>query len=233
MTEARVWISKSLCVSRDVTDFAVRFYVMLRFYGWSRGQAFASQETLADELGVSTDTIGRATRELEKLGLLTVTRSYGATNLYEFPEHQLAPTGGTLPKPRQSRPPRPSKPKRASKPAQPELPGVPAPPPPPPRERSRELKAYDFFDGRRRGTLGRLGVAFVPESKPVSAAWITVVFSAAYSVLGEDPERVASLVDLYFDEAWPAKYEVPYNFGAFAKVWRDQLLPKVVAAVAA
>lgn len=113
------------------------------------------------------------------------------------------------------------------KPEQQPLPGTPTPPTPPPREKTRHLKAYDFFEGKRRGHLERIGVPHVPEAKPPSAAWITVVFTAIFDAVHDDGSRAAALIDLYFEETWPAKYDVPYNFGAFAKVWRDQLLAKL------
>lgn len=243
-TEAYKWrLPERIEGASELSCTEKRVLLRLGRYEGTRGDARPKLETLAESLGISRSSAQRAVVALERQGLITVTRrNHGRLpSVVVFLDHpwlhegpttepiEIPPEAQADPPPRAPKPSRPAKPKRA-KPAQPELPGVPVPPPPPPREKSRELLLYDYFEAKRRGHLGRLGVDYVPESKPVSPAWATMVFSAALAMLDGDPERVSALVDLYFDEEWPAKYEVPYCFGAFAKVWRDQLLPNVPVA---
>lgn len=116
---------------------------------------------------------------------------------------------------------------KARKPVQPELPAIPPKPPPEP---SKEILAYRLFCARRERHFRDLQVDLVPEAKPISAAWITVTFQSMYRAVNDEDERIFELIDLFFEQDWPAKFDVPYCFAAFAseKVWRKQLLPKLL-----
>lgn len=71
----------------DISANAVRLYAVLNRYANSRGKAWPSRRTLADNLRVSPSTVDRAKDELVALGALTVeTRTTPAgdytSNLY-------------------------------------------------------------------------------------------------------------------------------------------------------
>jgi DNA-binding MarR family transcriptional regulator len=58
-------------------------YAKLLSYAWHNNHVFPGQDTMAGELGSSQPTVARAISELEKRGLLEITRrGQGKTNLY-------------------------------------------------------------------------------------------------------------------------------------------------------
>jgi DNA-binding GntR family transcriptional regulator len=58
-------------------------YAKLLSYAWHNDQVFPGQEHMAEEIGSSKSTVGRAIQELEERGWLEIRRrGQGKTNLY-------------------------------------------------------------------------------------------------------------------------------------------------------
>jgi biotin operon repressor len=58
-------------------------YSMLLSYAWNNNQVFPGQERMAEEIGSSKSTVGRAIQELEEQGWLEIQRrGQGKTNIY-------------------------------------------------------------------------------------------------------------------------------------------------------
>ena len=58
-------------------------YSMLLSYAWNNNKVFPGQERMAEEVGSSKSTVGRAIQELEEQGWLEIQRrGQGKTNLY-------------------------------------------------------------------------------------------------------------------------------------------------------
>src|SRR5262245_29517645 len=58
-------------------------YSMLLSYAWNNNKVFPGQERMAEEIGSSKSTVGRAIQELEEEGWLEIQRrGQGKTNLY-------------------------------------------------------------------------------------------------------------------------------------------------------
>lgn len=210
----KAWLPMDLLLRDplEVSWFAKCLYARLRRYGWKTGKAFAAVATIADEFHVSTDSVTRATQQLEKFGYLTRKARDGLTNLYEFPRD----TNDDQEQPK----PRPSKPKRAPKPKpsapkveQVELPGVPPPPPPPPkppREPSEHEVNYGEFQTARRERFEKLGIEFV-DDYPYTPAFVAGVMKRLRDECRDDDELFA-LFDAYLRLDWPA--DPPRNWPA-------------------
>ena len=82
-------------IVRDATlsDRALRFYAEVRSYAWEAldSECYASQTTLARDLGWCVDKVQRAARECQERGLI-VCRRTGRTNFYSVPDHESAAT---------------------------------------------------------------------------------------------------------------------------------------------
>lgn len=89
------------CADLNATARLVANVLALDFANSDTGQCNPSQDTLADHLGVSVDTIKRALRDLKAAGFLATRpgRWRGATASYEFlsPGKVVAMTPGTAP----------------------------------------------------------------------------------------------------------------------------------------
>ena len=71
-------------------------YAKLLSYAWHNNQVFPGQERMAEEIGSSKSTVGRAIQELEDRGWLEIQRrGQGKTNLYtiNFVVKKKAPKG--------------------------------------------------------------------------------------------------------------------------------------------
>lgn len=86
-------------IGLPVSHGSFRLYATIaRFADYDTGQAFPSRQTLAGRLSVSTDTVDRWLRELEKAGALEITRRkdgpINQTNLYRIIRLIPAAEGG-------------------------------------------------------------------------------------------------------------------------------------------
>ena len=69
--------------NHDLTNNAKVVYAKLLSYAWHNNQVFPGQERMAEEIGSSKSTVGRAVQELEEQGWLEIQRrGQGKTNLY-------------------------------------------------------------------------------------------------------------------------------------------------------
>lgn len=75
---------ESLLEDRAVTDSAVRVYALIARYDSMPQGAHPKQETLAERLGCSEKTIGRAAKSLEETGWIMVIRKRGSSNRYRL-----------------------------------------------------------------------------------------------------------------------------------------------------
>lgn len=118
-----------------------------------------------------------------------------------------------------------------AKPTQQSLPGAPSSPAPTPRALSQQQEDLEEFDDSRRTRLAEIGVnpAELLDEKhhPV---FVNVAMKKVRDACGDDDDLLCAVFDHYFSEQWPARYDPPYNFRAFAseKVW-----PKIVEQVKA
>ena len=67
-------------------------YVLLLKYAWQEGSCFPGVERLAEELEVERKSVMRYTRQLQRLGLITIERrGRGKTNVYHINKLSEAP----------------------------------------------------------------------------------------------------------------------------------------------
>ena len=84
-------IPNSILRMKDVSAGAKLTYVALLSYAWQKGSCFPGQETLAEDMGVSKRSVITYLQELQKAGLLRVTRrGLGRTNVYVLPKSRSA-----------------------------------------------------------------------------------------------------------------------------------------------
>ncbi len=76
-------IPNFLLNNKNLTNNAKVVYAKLLSYAWHNNQVFPGQERMAEEIGSSKSTVGRAVQELEEQGWLEIQRrGQGKTNLY-------------------------------------------------------------------------------------------------------------------------------------------------------
>ena len=76
-------IPNYLLHNHTLTNNAKVVYAKLLSYAWHNNQVFPGQERMAEEIGSSKSTVGRAVQELEEQGWLEIQRrGQGKTNLY-------------------------------------------------------------------------------------------------------------------------------------------------------
>jgi DNA-binding transcriptional MocR family regulator len=93
----------AMTVDLELTDGAYRLYALIERCAWKTGSTNVSQDTLADALGVSKDTIQRRLGELIEVGLITSERrGRGMTNLLSLApvDEVYEPEVSDLPAPR-------------------------------------------------------------------------------------------------------------------------------------
>ena len=69
--------------NHDLSNNAKVLYAKLLSYAWHNNHVFPGQERMAEEIGSSKSTVGRAVQELEEQGWLEIQRrGQGKTNVY-------------------------------------------------------------------------------------------------------------------------------------------------------
>jgi biotin operon repressor len=68
----------------DLSLGARMTYSMFLHYAWNSGNCFPGQDTLAEDMGMSRTRVNEFIKELERAGLIEITRrGQGKTNLYK------------------------------------------------------------------------------------------------------------------------------------------------------
>src|SRR5512144_1963264 len=88
-------IRKSACILAAITIRKSQVvYAKLLSYAWHNNQVFPGQERMAEEIGSSKSTVGRAVQELEEQGWLEIQRrGQGKTNVYILKYKVTSKTG--------------------------------------------------------------------------------------------------------------------------------------------
>lgn len=82
----------------DLSPGAKLSYVMLLSYAWHKDSCFPGQDTLAEDMAVSTRSVITYLKELQQVGLLIVKRrGLGLTNLYFLPKYNTRSENLALP----------------------------------------------------------------------------------------------------------------------------------------
>src|SRR5262249_19006994 len=80
--------------NKDLTNNAKVVYAKLLSYAWHNNHVFPGQERMAEEIGSSKSTVGRAVQELEEQGWLEIERrGQGKTNVYVLKYKVSSQTG--------------------------------------------------------------------------------------------------------------------------------------------
>jgi len=84
----------NILLKQTFSNNAKVVYAKLLSYAWHNNQVFPGQERMAEEIGSSKSTVGRAIQELEDRGWLEIQRrGQGKTNLYIL-KYQVIPNKG-------------------------------------------------------------------------------------------------------------------------------------------
>ena len=76
-------VPNSIINNKNLSAKAKLVYAKLLSYAWNNDRVFPGQERMAEEIGMGTRTVVRATKELQKKGFLAVKRrGLGKTNVY-------------------------------------------------------------------------------------------------------------------------------------------------------
>ena len=78
-----IQVPRVILTNTELTIYAKLVYSMLLGYAWEKDRCFPGQEKLAEDLGISRDSVIKGIKELEDKGYLeSKRRGLGKTNLY-------------------------------------------------------------------------------------------------------------------------------------------------------
>src|ERR1043166_6973286 len=99
-----------LLCRREVSSTAKNLYARLLQYQAGDGNAWPSYDTLASEIGISRRQAINVLKELERHGLVKVTRRRNRSNIYQLPPHPWAKAAGEKISPHPMNPVKPTAP---------------------------------------------------------------------------------------------------------------------------